>query len=145
MPGETEVSQLELDVDKELLREAMMLVGRARMRQAGSEQAQKQLQNLEEFIKAKKVAVIERTANLKKEASESSKPGETEDREGLLEKLTETQVEFQLLLSQSPMYQKKLNEAINELATAEFEASNDGTQQEKADSERKQFSTFKAK
>src|SRR4051794_12919486 len=78
--GEIELSEIERDVDKELLREAMMLAGRARMRETAdrtdSVEARKRSQAesdaLEVFIQTKKVAVVERTAELKKKASEVS-------------------------------------------------------------------------
>src|SRR4051794_23243224 len=78
--GEIEVSELERDVDKDLLREALLLAGRAGMGQAAdrpeSDEARKRdqadLLALQEYIQVKRLAVVKRTAELRRKASESS-------------------------------------------------------------------------
>lgn len=132
LQGEIELLQIQQDVDKTLLREAMMVAGRARfVRMADrpdTDEAKKraavEAEVVEVFIREKQEAVLRRTAELKKKANELSaarmkanppvKPDD-KDRPELIEKLEEARVEVQLLLMQSQMFQKKLNEALNPL------------------------------
>lgn len=164
--GELQLLELGRDVDKALLREAMMTAGRAAMGQTAkrpdSEEARKRFAvesaALDEFIKAKSEAVLKRTAVLEKRTAELAaatrrgnrpnqqpKPTDDKDRPGLIEKMEEGQVEVQLLRAKYQMYQQKLNQVLNAVATAEIAADSDETQREKAESARKEFNDFRKK
>lgn len=177
--GEIEFLELQRDVDKTLLREAMLLAGRGEMQAMAdplnAEEARKQSKverdALEKFIEGKREAVIERTSELKRKASElaamekleeksaasrrvsqpnriartSDTPGDDKERQELIEKMEEAQVEVQLLQMQTQLYQQPLSEALRALANAEFAASNDKTQQDKADAARKRFEKSREK
>lgn len=167
-----ELLELEQDVDKTLLHDAMLQLGRSSLRQMPDrpgfddrmrERQQANVAALKEVIEEKKHAYTRRSDELKKLRAELKKqqitpatptrnqvgqvrnPVDEKERQGLVEKLMDSQVEAQLLQSQEQSYQQRLNEAIQALTQADFAASNDPTQQEKADAARKRFEKAKAK
>ena len=90
---------------------------------------------------------MEKTAAIQRvpRPNQPVKPSDDKDRQGLIEKMEEAQIEVQLLQLQTQLYQQPLYEALQALANAEFAASNDETQREKADAERKRFNNVKTK
>ena len=162
--GEMDLLELEREVDKQLLREAMIKVGQVRM---SKQQDEAEVAALEAFIQSKKSAVVERVVALKRKEAELSnatmptaRPGMTppnkpvkptgtrseggEKRE-LIEELDEAQLEVQILHMQVDLCQNPLNEAMQALAAAEFAASNDESQREKANAARKRYDKAKEK
>ncbi len=152
--------ELEQDVDKTLLREAMLLQGRNGLKPSSERpssdddrrRAEVDNHRLREYIQAKKQAIGQRSDELKKirgmttkAASKPSTPPAEADRQKLIEEYQNAQVEAQLLQTQAQMYQQPLQEAIQALAEAEFAASNDPSQREKAEAARKQYEKAKAK
>jgi hypothetical protein len=155
---ELKLAELEQDVDLTLIREAMLLRGRKGLvplskRPTSDEDRRREEEDtldLEKYIQGKKQDIIERSARLEskkipaKTTTRGSKPAEA-DRQGLIEKIQNAQVEVQLLQMQVNLYQKPLDEAINALAEADFAASTDPSQQAKAEAARKRFDKAKAK
>src|SRR5262249_50093504 len=134
-PAEIELLELEQDVDKTLLREAMLNLGRLTLSQATAQEVPAELRKrhaaeveaLKEFIAEKKDAFSRRSDELKGKraglAKAATRPraaaaGRAEaapddkERQGLTEKLEEAQVEVQLLQMQINLYQQPLSEAI---------------------------------
>ena len=161
-----ELLELEQEVDKTLLREAMLALGRKELRptseRPGDDPAklrdEEDIKRLRFFIEEKKAAIEERSSALDKargvptqaqmasaRPNPSEKQASAEDRQGLIEKVENVQVEVQLLQTQVTLFQQPLQEAINALASAELAASNDETQKGKADSARKEFEKTRAK
>jgi len=167
-----ELLELEQDVDKTLLHDAMLQLGRSSLRKMPDrpgfenrfmEAQQANVAALKELIEDKKHAYTRRSDELKKLRAELKKqqitpaipthnpvgqvrnPVDEKERQGLVEKLVESQVESQLLQSQEQSYQQRLNESIQALTQAEFAADNDPTQKEKADAARKRFDKAKTK
>jgi len=66
-------------------------------------------------------------------------PREEGDQQTLVKELEEAQVEAELLQMQSQLYRPPLNETMQALAAAEFAASNDESQRDKADAARKRY------
>jgi len=166
--AEIEMLELKQDVDKTLLREALLLLGRGRegMTQSGGRAERREageIDALKKFVDEKEHAYIQRAGELTKRRAELKNqqiaqanptrnqvgqvrnPVDEKERQGLVEKLVESQVEVQLLQSQEQSYQQTLNEAIQALTKADFAAGDDPTQQEKADAARKRFDKAKTK
>jgi hypothetical protein len=160
--GEVEVLQIQQDVDKTLLNEALLLVGRARMKLiAETARTGAAVENtaLEAFIKEKSEAVAKRAAELKGKAFElaalesgtstrkvsRAKPIDDGDRQRQIEELEEAQLEVQLLQMQVQLHQQPLAEAQHNVAQAEYAAGSDPKMREKADTERKRYEEAKAK
>ncbi|GAC1450402.1 MAG: hypothetical protein NVSMB9_34820 [Isosphaeraceae bacterium] len=165
--GEIELLKIQRDVDKTLLREAMLLEGRRVMKPRttppNDDRARKLVEEeqviLKNFIDRKRDDLVKRTLELGSKASElaalknsvanqgtprpnpnattGATPINDKDREALFEKMEDAQVEVQLLQTQAQLYQQGLNQALHELANAEFAASQDKAQQDKADQARK--------
>ncbi len=158
---QTELIELEQDVDKALLREAMMLLGRKNLKPSSerptSDEARKREAEdaavLEDYIQRKKQAIIERAGELRKGRAESFRarmaqivPKAPEaDRQGLIEKMEGAQVEVQLLQTQVQAFQQPLSQAIQELTAAELAASQDANQRSKAEEARKGYEKAKSK
>jgi chromosome segregation ATPase len=155
---ELELLELEQDVDKALLREALTLQGRRSMKVAPDapaerDQLEKEAAALSAFIANKKDAIIARAAELTKPraasrrgataASPDTQPARA-DKQAILEKIENAQIEIQLLETRINLLRTPLNEAVQALATAELAASNDETQRPKAEAARKQYEKVKA-
>lgn len=160
-PIENELLEMEQDVDKTLLREALLLQGRMGMKVGPEgESAQKQSAAnevaLRDFIARKKESILARAAELAKgrgvsrrastqgAGAPSNRPAEV-DRASAIEKIEEAQIETQLLQAQVNLLQRPMSEAITALAAAEFAASNDETQRAKAEAARKEYEKVKAR
>jgi hypothetical protein len=161
---QSELLELEQEVDRTLLREAMLLLGRKGLRPSSerptSDEARKREAEdavvLEEYIQRKKRDIVERANSLREMRSEAirvsraptARPrpqGAVADAQGLIERVESAQVEVQLLQTQVQMSQQPLNEAINALAAAELAAGSDETQRAKADTARKEYEKAKSK
>src|SRR5262245_37545676 len=65
--GEMDVLELEQEVDKQLLREAMLTLGRASLSQGGDEATRRlNKDTLEDFVQSKKLVVLKRAVELKR-------------------------------------------------------------------------------
>jgi hypothetical protein len=161
---QSELLELEQDVDKTLLREAMLLLGRKGLRPSSERPTSGEARDreaedaevVEAYIKQKKKAIVERASLLRDMRSEASRVsrapttrprprGVNPDAQGLIEKVESAQVEVQLLRTQVQMFQQPLNEAINALAAAELAAGSDEAQRAKADAARKEFEKVKSR
>jgi hypothetical protein len=156
---ELELLELEQDVDKTLLREALLLQGRTDMKAApdtapDNKEFERNAKALHEFIGKKKDAIVARTAEVRKTRAQGMRPiardvrGDQQakvDRQTSYEKFAEAQIDVQLLEAQLALLQEPLNAAVQALATAELAASNDGSQRAKAEAARKEFEKIKAK
>jgi hypothetical protein len=159
--AQLELLELEQEVDKTLLREAMLLLGRKGLKPASErpttdearQRDDRDSHTLEVYIQERKQKMAERSAASKVIRAEANRvrtavvprPPAEADRQGFIEKFANAQVEVQLLQAQVEMSQPLLSEAIHALAAAEFAASSDPTQQAKADSARKVYEKAKAK
>jgi hypothetical protein len=162
--GEIEFLEIEQDVDKTLLREAMLNLGRNTMAGlAGSPPTEErkmrieaELAGLEKFIAAKKAAVLERSAVLRARALEvaelqkaaarpkpAPRPAQTqaaaprdeaEDRE-LARQVEDLQVEEQLLGAKTQYLKLTLNQTIDKLAALEVGGDGDEAQRQKKTAE----------
>ena len=116
-----ELAELEQDVDKTLLREAMLLLGRKGLmpsseRPTSDEDRRREAEDahqLEEYIQRKKQALIERSAELKKiraktttEGSKPATPPAEADKQRLIEKLAKAEVEVQMLRREIERYRR---------------------------------------
>jgi hypothetical protein len=164
--GEMDILALEQEVDTQLLREALITrghVGMSGRRDEAAKQAEVAIEVLERFIKDKKHAIVERAIELKSKDAElanaakaAARPAppptppnrplppptarrEEGERQEFIKELEEAQVEVELLQMQSQMYRPPLNEAMETLAAAEFAASTDESQRDKADAARKRY------
>jgi hypothetical protein len=157
-----ELLELEQEVDKSVLREAMLQLGRKAMKPAPAAEAEKadqaaEVAALRGCIDEKKRAIIERSDELKAMQAESNRVRATTsapanpntltqaDRQALIEKVETAQIELQLLQKQVQLFGQPLNEAVDTLANAEVAASNDESQRGKAEAARKQYEKAKAK
>jgi hypothetical protein len=160
--GEIEVLQIQQDVDKTLLNEALLLVDRARLKlMAETARTEAAVKNtaLEVFIKEKSEAVAKRAAELKGKAFELAalergtatqkvsrpKPIDDGDRQRQIEELEGAQLEVQLLQMQVQLHQQPLTEALQNVAQADFAAESNPDMREKAETERKRYEKAKAK
>lgn len=163
-PGQSiehELLEMEQDVDKTILREALMLQGRRSMKTTPDALPEKKLFDeetaaLRGFIASKKDAIIARAAELTKSraasrrvttattVSSANQPANL-DRQAAYEKYADAEVEVQLLQAQLNLLQPSLDQAVQTLATAELTASNDDTQRGKAEAARKEYERVKAK
>jgi hypothetical protein len=161
-PGEVELLELEQDVDKTLLREAMLNLGRLDLKQATGRDVTDGVRKrdaadaeaLKQFIAEKKHAFSRRSDVLKEKRAESAKAAaqqrvatarraesaaDEKERQGLIEKLEEAQIEVQLLQMQINLLQQPLNEAVQAAANAEFAAGNDATKKGEAEAARERL------
>ena len=142
-----ELAELEQDVDKTLLREAMLLLGRKALvpsseRPTSDEDRKREAEDarqLEEYIQRKKQALIQRSAELKKIRGMATTADSKPDRQRLIEEIEKVQVEVGKLQGQVQMYQRVLKDAINTLAEAEVLAVADPSQEEKVHELRKKL------
>ena len=148
---ESELLQLEQDADKTLLSEALLVRGRKAMQQRADAQPGES-PALRDFIAEKKRSIIKRSEEMREMRSKSTAtkaraaaPLAEADRQKLIEKMANAQVEVQLLQTQSQLYQGALTEAINALATAELVASGDENQRQKVDAARKEYEKAKSR
>jgi hypothetical protein len=156
---ELELMELEQDVDKTLLREALLLQGRTDMKAAPDtapedKEFERHAKALRDFIDKKKGAIIERATRLTKtrgasrraQASPAASPAEQKgNREELAERIQKSQIDIQLLEAQVILLREPLNEAIRALAKAEVAASKDEAERPKAEAARKEFEKIKAR
>lgn len=158
---EQELLELEQDVDKTVLREALLLQARNDLKGApGGEQNKKQwVQDavaLRDFIDSKKHAIIARAAELSDKRVASRRvptmalgpgvdPSARADRQAIIERVENAQVEAQLLQAQRDLLRSPLEKAVQNLAAAELEASHDETQHAKADAARKEYEKIKSR
>jgi hypothetical protein len=156
-PVERELLDIEQEVDKTLLREALLLQGRARMKgvpddKAEAKQYEKDAKVLEEFIARKKEAITERAAEvtnklmanrptmtLEAPADQSAK------HQAAIEKIETGKVEVQLLAAQIELLQEPLSKAVENLAAADLSSSKDETLRAKAEEARKDYDKIKAR
>ena len=168
-PSQDEKVQLELleieqDVDKTLLREAMLTLGRkgqVRTPEVAQKREAAETDLLKDYIAEKKTAIIGRAADLQKLRAESSRvrrapaalaqppqrdgQAAKQERQELIEKAGAVQVDVQLLERQVQYHQQPLNEAVDALALAESEAANDQSKKAMADEARKQYDKAKSR
>jgi hypothetical protein len=156
---EVELLEMEQDVDKSILREALLLLGRAGMTpgpQQGKLQADEDVAAMRAFVEKKKEAIIARDAELKKRrlggtrgttttTAPTAVQPDNADRQADIEKLENAQIETQLLQAQINLLQPDLTSAIDALAAADIAASKDETQRPKADEARREYQKIKAK
>jgi spore germination protein GerM len=166
----TELLMLEQDVDKTLLREAMLQLGRKalipRSERPNDADARKReesdARHLMDFIESKKVTIAERATEMRKlrnapnqvrtalvssqpqRGPRANQPNE-QDRLSLIEKAEADKIEAQLLQRQVQLYQQPLDEALEALANAEFAANKDATQKDKLEAARKEFEKARSK
>jgi len=162
-----ELLELEQDVDKTLLREAMLLVGRSGIKRSpdkedfpGARMGALQVEDLKAYIADKKSSIIARSAELKKrmlavqQGNARPKPAplnqatpsiDAPERQRLIEKREAARVEIQLLQVENQLYQGPMNAALQALAAADFAASNDASMRAKAETARQEFDKAKAK
>jgi hypothetical protein len=158
---EREILEMEQEVDKAALKEALMLRARQGMNPAPDDQPEKtraaeKAAALREFIDSKKDAIIARSDELMKSrlagmpaplaarGAPSDRQGEV-DRRAAYERGADAQVEVQLLQVQINLLQAPLDQAIQALATAEIASGNDESQREKAEAARKEYEKIKAR
>jgi hypothetical protein len=161
-----DILELEQEVDKNLLKEALTTLGKEAMISpseinAMPEEARKHrkadILALEEFIKAKKASLLSRSVEIAavrdkpmKAMREQMKANQVKqatkpDRLAQLETMGMAQAEIQLLQKQVELYQQNLTSSIDELANAEFAAANDDRQKEAYDAAKKKYEKTKSK
>jgi hypothetical protein len=161
--AQLELLELEQDVDKTLLKEAMLLLGRKELRplserpsaEGAKHREEADVANLQKFIVTRKEAITERSAAMTKArevtnrvqiSQPSPRNGQAlaRDRQALIPRYSEAQVEAQLLQRKSELFQKSLNEAVEVLANAEVAASTDPSKQKDVEAASKQFDRAKS-
>jgi hypothetical protein len=161
-PGQSidlELLELEQDADKALLREALLLQGRQGMKPItqGADGEKRQFSEeaaaLRDFIDRKKHALTARAAELAEKrtvarrvpaGTRASQPPDG-DRQTVIEKYEQARVEAQLLEAQIALLQTPMEKAIQALAKAELDASNDEARRPVAEAARREYDKIKAK
>lgn len=151
-PGiESELLEMAQDVDKTILREALMLQARQGMKPEAN-LPKKDADALREFIAKKKGDIIARAADVRKSRvpgmrgpNTVSRAATTAEQQDVIEKIEKAQIETQLLQVGVNLLQPALTKAINALATAELAMNDDETQKAKVDEARKEYEKIKAK
>jgi hypothetical protein len=158
-----ELLELEQDVDKTLLKEAMLLLGRKELRplaerptvEGAKHREERDVESLMKFIATRKDAITERSAALSKARREVKRVANPQpvqrpdqavgqERQALIARYSEAQVESQLLQRRSELFQKALNEAVELLAGAELAASTDEAKRKDVEDAAKQFDRAKS-
>lgn len=167
LPAEIELLELEQDVDRGLIREALVTIARSSVRRRSVSSDDKELDALKEFVEVTKHHFLARAAEIRtkraglvrpagprgassrdqagRPPAPSASPVDDREKQALIEKAEEAQIEVQLLQAQTQLYQQPLHEAIQSLAAAEFAAGDDKAQQEKAEAARSRFEKAKAR
>jgi hypothetical protein len=165
--AQLELLELEQDADKAILREALLLQGRMEMKPAPDTEREKQRfaeesVTLRDFIARKRASIKARVDELARADELANKrtaprrgpqrpigaladPAAKADREAALEKYEKANIEVQLLQAQVDLLQQPLGEAVQALAKAEVDASNDESLRPKADEARKAYEKLKAR
>jgi hypothetical protein len=156
---EVELLELEQEVDKSILREALSLLGRKGMIPSPSLANTKDADDvavLRDFVAKKKEAIITRAAELGKSrgpsmrgstastVSTADQPAKV-DRQAAIEKIDNAQIDAQLLQAQINLLQPDLANAIDALAAADIAASKDEGKRGKAAEARKEYEKIKAR
>jgi hypothetical protein len=155
-----EILEIEQDVDKTLLKEALLTLGRKDMMTSSVILSLKDTEALKDQAEKLKASIIKRSSEIKtlKEATirarreqATSQPAQRavqptkQDRQEQIEKMESAQAESQLLQRQVQLSQQALTEAIEILANAEFVAANGEKEKEALEVARKQFDKAKSK
>ncbi|WP_435020714.1 hypothetical protein TA3x_001979 [Tundrisphaera sp. TA3] len=150
-PAEAKLLQIEQDTDETLLREALLALGKRELRrpsERGSKaEEQAATDALNEFIQAKKVAIIERAAKMNPKpavAKVANRPANPAD-PAKSEEIERLKVQVQLLQAQVSYSQQGLAEAIDNLAKAEVATDDEEGHKDKVDTARKKFEAIQAK
>jgi hypothetical protein len=156
---ERELLAIEQEVDKALLKEALLQLGHARMKGApeGKAEAQKyekEARDLEEYIASKKEAIVARASEMMKAqtdgrpmppVTQESLAKQAAKRQDTIEKLETGKVDVQVLTAQVNKLRPQLSQAVEELAAADLAASKDETRRAKAEEARKEYEKLKAR
>lgn len=159
-PIDQELLEIEQEVDKASLKEALTMQRKDAMHQfLGGGRSPRREENekkeLAAYIAELKKTITDRDAELKKIRAEALKAGVNRaqaaasapkvDREEQIEKLEKAQVEVQLLQAQIGLLQDPLNDSINAVAAAEQAAADDEAKRPQAEEARKKLDKIKSR